>query len=74
MGYNLLFDFWKWNALLQWVIFCYFQSTKWDTKEAEAVLNKFNITLTNQDLNRLHDGEELNDQVPLWTWKSKNLN
>ena len=43
-------------------------------KEAEAVLNKFNIALTNQDLNRLHDGEELNDQVPLWTWKSKNLN
>ena len=46
-------------------IFWYFQSTKCDTEEAEAVLNKFNITLTNQDLNRLRDGEELNDQVPL---------
>lgn len=51
----------------QQIIFSYFQSIKCDAKEAEVVqktlLDKFNMTLTNEDLNRLQDGEELNDQI-----------
>ena len=40
---------------------------QWDTKEAgvapKTLLSKFNMTLTNEDLNRLQEGEELNNQV-----------
>ena len=53
--------------ICQQLIFSYFQSIKCDTKEAgvapKTLLSKFNMTLTNEDLNRLQEGEELNNQV-----------